>query len=254
MTDTASHVVAQPAEARHTLTVREVEILLANAGVLRSHRHVLRLCQAGTFDAVKIPGASGEEWYVAPASVPKAIGDLKQIDEQRARRGATQPAVSDDGAVRPSPNKGIDEARHSALQPGMSVAKNVEEQRPTRPDMTGHGTSKPDMPRQGAANEHSLEHNVAPTENNIYGHPYVLRLEREVDEWKNEYKAQVRRTEQIQTESQDKILELQRMTAVGHSQVLAEFMLKAKSAKDWILGNTTEHEDANRGELEPTKA
>jgi hypothetical protein len=38
-------------------------------------------------DAVKVPGGpSGEEWYVAPVSVPKAIGDLKQIDAQRAPR------------------------------------------------------------------------------------------------------------------------------------------------------------------------
>jgi len=87
MTDTARHDAPQPDEVRHTLTVRDVESLLANAGVQRSHRHVLRLCQSGMLDAVKIPGGpSGEEWYVAPASVPKAIGDLKQIDVQRARR------------------------------------------------------------------------------------------------------------------------------------------------------------------------
>lgn len=58
--------------------------------------NMLRLCQSGILDAVKIPGGpSGEEWYVAPSSVLKAIGDLKQIDVQRARRGASQPAASD---------------------------------------------------------------------------------------------------------------------------------------------------------------
>src|SRR5438477_12583166 len=94
MSDTARHDAPQPDDLRHTLTVREVEALLANAGVQRSHRHVLRLCQSGMLDAVKIPGGpSGEEWYVAPASVPKAIGDLKQIDAQRARRSAPQQAV-----------------------------------------------------------------------------------------------------------------------------------------------------------------
>ena len=98
MPDTARHDAPQPdnVEARHTLTVREVEVLLTNAGVQRSHRHVLRLCQSGMLDAVKVPGGpSGDEWYVAPISVPKAIGDLKQIDAQRARRTPPQPAASD---------------------------------------------------------------------------------------------------------------------------------------------------------------
>ena len=102
MSDTARHDAPQPdiVEARHTLTVREVEVLLARAGVQRSHRHVLRLCQSGMLDAVKIPGGpSGEEWYVTPESVPKAIGDLKQIDAQRARRSLPQPAMADHVAV-----------------------------------------------------------------------------------------------------------------------------------------------------------
>ena len=47
------------------------------------------------------------------------------------------------------------------------------------------------------------------------------------------YEAQVRRTEEIQLKSQEQLLELQRMTAVGQSQTLADFMLKAK---DWMLG------------------
>ena len=252
MTDTASHVAAQPAEARHTLTVREVEAHLANAGVQRSHRHVLRLCQAGTFDAVKIPGASGEEWYVSPASVPKAIGDLKQIDEQRARRSPAQPAVSDNGAVKPPLNKDTEEAGHGAPQPDVSAAENNGEQRATQHVMAGHSASKSDMAHQVAPNEQLLAHYVALIENNIYEHPYVKRLEHQVDKLEAKYEAQVMRTEQIQIESQDKILELQRMTTVGHSQILADLMLKAKSAKDWVLGNTAGNENVNRGEPEPT--
>src|SRR5438132_4859876 len=82
MSDTARHGAPQPdnVAARHTLSVREVEALLAQAGVQRSHRHVLRMCASGMLDAIKAPGGSGDEWLVAPASVPKAIGDLKQID------------------------------------------------------------------------------------------------------------------------------------------------------------------------------
>jgi hypothetical protein len=121
MQDTARHSAPQPDEVRHTLTVRDVERLLAEAGVQRSHRHVLRMCQTGMLDAVKFPGGpTGDEWHVAPASVPKAIGDLKQIDAQRARHSAPQPAMSN--SVAPELERDINTATagHSRLQPAMS--------------------------------------------------------------------------------------------------------------------------------------
>ena len=67
----------------------------------------------------------------------------------------------------------------------------------------------------------------------IYEHPYVKRLEAQVDKLEKKYDDQVRRTEEIQINGQKQILELQRMTAIGQSQTLADFMLKAK---EWVLG------------------
>ncbi len=120
--DIARRDAPQPdiVEARHTLSVRDVELMFAQAGVQRSHRHVLRLCQSGMLDAVKIPGASGVEWYVAPASVPKAIGDLKQIDAQRARRSETQPAASDHVVPEIVNQTDLDAAGHGASQPAAT--------------------------------------------------------------------------------------------------------------------------------------
>ena len=212
MSDTARHDAPQPDDVRHTLTVREVETLLANAGVQRSHRHVLRLCQSGMLDAVKIPGGpSGEEWYVSPASVPKAIGDLKQIDAQRARRGPTQPATSDHDTVKISHTNIDDVAGHSAPQRDTSDMENKAERGVTDTATARHATGDHD----------------------IYEHPYVKRLEATVEKLEAKYDAQVRRTEEIQLNGAQQLLELQRMTAVGSSQTLADFMLKAK---DWVLG------------------
>jgi hypothetical protein len=216
----ARHDAPQPdvVQGRHTLTIREVERLLAGAGVQRSHRHVLRLCQSGLFDAVKIGGGpSGEEWYVAPDSVPKAIGDLQQIDARRARRAATQPAVSQDLVGDISRQIADDAARHVRIQPDASPTDFRDDSDMPRNDMARHVT----------------------TELDIYEHPYVKRLEDRVERLEAKYEAQVRRTEEIQIKSQEKLLELQRMTAVGQSQTLAEFMLKAK---DWMLGSSSEAE------------
>src|SRR4030081_1471871 len=119
--DTASHGAPQhdSGELRHTLSIHDVEAQLVAAGVERSHRQVIRYCESGLLDAVKIPGPTGEQWYVAPASVPKAIGDLKQWDAQR--RAATQYDVSDHDAREKAPNNNSDMASQSTPQHDMSA-------------------------------------------------------------------------------------------------------------------------------------
>jgi hypothetical protein len=224
MEDTARHGAPQPEEVRHTLTVRDVEALLAQAGVQRSHRHVLRMCQTGMLDAVKFPGGpSGDQWHVTPASVPKAIGDLKQIDEQRARRSAPRRAMSDSVAVEQELEPHTAVASHAAPQPATSVAQNQDDASPTQPAVARHG---------------AIEHD-------IYEHPYVKRLEAQVEKLEKKYDDQVRRTEDIQLKSQQQIIELQRMTAIGQSQTLADFMLRAK---EYFLGSAGEPEKRELGD------
>ncbi len=74
----------------------------------------------------------------------------------------------------------------------------------------------------------------ASTDHDIFEHPYVKRLEDRIDKLETKYETQVRRTEEIQIKSQEQLIELQRLTAVGQSQTLADFMLKAR---DWVFGN-----------------
>ena len=73
----------------------------------------------------------------------------------------------------------------------------------------------------------------------VYEHPYVKRLEGQVEKLEGKLEAQARRTEEIQQRAHDKLVELQRMTTIGQSKTLADFMLQAKN---WIVG--AEAEDA----------
>ncbi len=212
MPDTPSQSAAQHAAARHTLSVREVEVLLAQAGVQRSHRHVLRLCQSGMLDAVKMPGGpSGDEWYVSPASVPKAIGDLRQIDGRRERRSTPEHAMSHTVAVENDGSFVPAMARRSTPEPAAAVSVAIENSTPSEPDTARHGAADLD----------------------VYDHPYVKRLERQVEKLESKYEAQVRRTEEVQLKAHDKLVELQRMTTIGQSKTLADFMLQAKN---WLVG------------------
>ena len=78
----------------HTLTVHHVSERLAAAGVPRSERQIKRYCESGFLDAKKVPGPTGDQWFIAPAALPKLIGDLEQWNAQRAGQGRPYPAMS----------------------------------------------------------------------------------------------------------------------------------------------------------------
>lgn len=134
--DTARHSTPQHdnGELRHTLSIHDVEAQLVAAGVARSHRQVIRYCQTGLLDAVRIPGPTGVQWYVSPASVPKAIGDLKQWDAQR--RTTTPSDMSNHDAPEKDRNGSTDTARHSTLRHDTSDKETSQKGSATEPAMT----------------------------------------------------------------------------------------------------------------------
>ena len=226
MPDTSGHDATRRDEL-HTMTVRELEAKIAAAGVLISHRQILRHCEGGTFDAQKLPATNNiKEWFIAPASVEKGIADIKTLQEQRARRVASRPDMSGNGMTKTTIKTDNDMSGHDVTRPDMPEKEIGEDLGATRPDMTRH----------------------VPSDLDIYEHPYVKRLEAQVDKLEKKYDDQVRRTEEIQINGQKQILELQRMTAIGQSQTLADFMLKAK---DWILGQGSDPAKSE-GALPPT--
>ena len=119
MDDIARHDAA-PHDSQHTLSLEEVMQQLVAAGVPRSKRHVQRLCEGGLFDAKKLPGGSGDEWFIAPASVSKAVGDLRAIQERRDRHGRSQRAMSDPAVQQTLSKTDADLARHDAPERAAS--------------------------------------------------------------------------------------------------------------------------------------
>ncbi len=122
MEDTAGHSPPQldNVELRHTLSVHDVEAALVAAGVPRSHRQVIRYCETSMLDAVKVPGPTGAQWYVSPASLPKVIGDLKQWEAQRTRHSSPQHDVSGRVELEKARNSNSDMASYSTPEPAMS--------------------------------------------------------------------------------------------------------------------------------------
>lgn len=125
MPDTSRQVAPSYDPLRHTLSVHEVEAQLLAAGVPRSRRHIQRLCKNQSLDAA--PLGANDEWYIAPDSVPKVIGDLRALEEQRARRIATQHDMTHNVAPRIPLSNSTDVPRHDATQRDTSVPQHSED-------------------------------------------------------------------------------------------------------------------------------
>lgn len=122
-----------------TLTVHDVGTQLAAAGVPRSDRQIKRYCETGFLDgARKIPGPTGEQWFVPPHAIPKLIGDLRQWQAQRDRHGQPRPAVTSSGPHDPAPVSDMDAAGHGLARPAVSDAQDVDKSDHPKPDTSAY--------------------------------------------------------------------------------------------------------------------
>ena len=124
----------------HTLTVHHVSDRLAAAGVPRSERQIKRYCESGFLDAKKVPGPTGDQWFVAPAALPKLIGDLEQWQVQRDGHGRPYPAMSTPAS---SENNMRDHTAVPGLgrpEPATSGQGPAGEREGSEPVMSGHVT------------------------------------------------------------------------------------------------------------------
>lgn len=183
--------MSNPGELRHTLTVEDVGLLLSQAGVPRSRRQIIRYCQTGLLEAVKVPGPTGDQWYVAPVSLPKAIGDLKQWEAQRERQSATQldmssfdhPASSFVVPEKPL-NTNSDTASHGEPKHAVSNSENGSTPTETEVDTARHGVPKRDM--SGLENGETAGKTKLAIPGQSATEPvtasYVAQLEKRIDE------------------------------------------------------------------------
>lgn len=81
-------------------------------------------------------------------------------------------------------------------------------------DASDHAPTRPD-----ASHSMDLE---------IFEHPYVKRLEKEVDEYKGKFENQVRVTVQVLEKANAQLIELQQANAIASSETLAKYMLNAR--------------------------
>jgi uncharacterized coiled-coil protein SlyX len=127
-------------QLRHTLTVHEVGEQLAAASVPRSERQIKRYCETGFLDATKIPGPTGEQWFIAPVAIPKLIGDLQQWHMQRAGQSQTRPAMTDNVTPEKPNIENSDAAGSGRPEPAMTDKQNNADRETDQVVTTGYVT------------------------------------------------------------------------------------------------------------------
>ena len=120
-------------QLRHTLTVHEVSDRLAAAGVPRSDRQIKRYCESGFLDAKKVPGPTGDQWFVAPVALPRLIGDLQQWQMQRVGHVTPRPTVTTIVSPDISTENGADMPGLGRPQPAMSIVQQSNDREVAKP-------------------------------------------------------------------------------------------------------------------------
>jgi hypothetical protein len=121
----------------HTMTLKELEVKIMQAGIVMSRRQIMRHCEGDTFDAKKLPALNNvDEWFIAPASVENGIADIKALREHRVRRDATRRDTANNGETKIAPNDNTVTPGHDATRPVMSEKEKGDRAGETEPDMS----------------------------------------------------------------------------------------------------------------------
>jgi hypothetical protein len=213
MTDDLSRQDATSPDEEYTLTIKDAGALYKQAGFPRTPRTIQRYCKGGHLVSRDADTRFGKEQYlITPASVATHIAYLKEVNPAPTGRDTSrQDAIDVVGQ-----NKDDDRRHGTATEPDLSrpvATEKVEE-------------SRDENERQPHATERDTSRRVA-TDLDIFEHPYVKRLESEVEKWQGKFEAQVQRTQEVLVSSNKNLMELQRATTVANSKTLADYLLKA---------------------------
>jgi hypothetical protein len=236
MTNDLSRQDATSPDNEYSLSVEDAAALYKQADLRRTPRTIQRYCENGHLVSRRIETPFGnEKYFITPASVATHIAYLKEV-----RRVPTGRDTSRQDATDVAPQSSDDESRH---------------EEPTSPDLSRPVATQAieekqdDEERQYHAIERDPSRRVA-TDLDIFEHPYVKRLEAEVEKWQGKFEDQVQRTQEVLVSSNQNLMELQRTTAVANSQTLADFILKAGR----FLKSPFTTEEGDRGAIEGEQA
>jgi hypothetical protein len=202
-----SHIPPLPGTSRHaatgldttrhdatrsfSLTIDEVAAQFEREGLPRSMRTLQRYCASGRLDCLKTDTIAGEQYFVDPHSVERAITELKQLSALTHRELASPDTSRHDATQRVTPQHSADEtqpatvydtARHDTTRPDMTppVAHDVPDE--ILRDTPRQSPPAPAMPRHDATENSFMTRYVDRIESeNVFLREQVDRKDQQIE-------------------------------------------------------------------------
>jgi hypothetical protein len=197
-----SRPVATRPDSEYTLTIEDAAERYEHAGHARTARTIQRYCASGHLDCRRLETQFGEKYLISEASVAKHIAYIEEVRPSATGRDGSRPVAT---TIDP-------EVSHEEPQPAVTTSLDPSRQVATNVVLEFVG----DTPRQPASTSRDMSRRAS-TDLDIFEHPYVKRLEGEVEKWQGKFEDQVQRTQEVLESSNKNLMELQRTTTVGHA-------------------------------------
>ena len=152
-----------------------------------------------------------------------------------------RPTATGRDTSRPVATDVVREVSHE--EPRQSAATSADPSRQGATDAVAENID--DTPRHPTSTSRDVSRQAA-TDLDIFEHPYVKKLEAEVEKWQGKFEDQVQRTQEVLVSSNKNLMELQRTTTVANSQTLADYLLKARN----FIGSPFRSEEGDKTQPE----
>lgn len=175
----AGDVPRHDAPRDYSLTIDDVAARFDAAGLPRSLRTLQRYCASGRLDALKTETIQGEQYFVDPLSVDRAITELKQLTAL-TQRVATEGAMSHDTARQDAPRRDVTDT--AAEREAIHYSDPAPRQTEAAGDMSehdahlGHHSTAQDKSRQAPPGPAEARHDATSVS---FMTRYVERIEAE---------------------------------------------------------------------------
>jgi hypothetical protein len=213
MTNDLSRQAATSPDNEYSLSIEHAAELYERAGLRRTPRTIQRYCAIGHLVSRRLETPFGAEKYlITPASVTTHIAYLKEVQSAATGRDTSRHDATDVAL------------NHRGDEPRQEAPTGLDMSRPVATPVVEE--SKDGEPRQPHATALDVSRQAA-TDLDIFEHPYVRRLEADVEKWQGKYEEQVGRTQEVLESSNRNLMELHRTTTVANSKTLADYLLQA---------------------------
>jgi hypothetical protein len=197
LSDTTRQAATTLDSARHdatrsfSLNLDEVAAQFEREGLPRSMRTLQRYCASGRLDCLKTDTIAGEQYFVDPHSVERAITELKQLSAlthralvapDTSRHDATQRVTPQHLAEETTPATVYDTPRHDTTHHDMSPPVAYDVQLESTRDTLRQSPPAPTMPRQDATPDSFMTRYVDRIESeNVFLREQVDRKDHQIE-------------------------------------------------------------------------